>query len=73
MELSKTQRQVLQILSDNKKECLDAIGIKNKSGNSLNISHINAAIKNFLGNDLVYLCQDGKVQISPNGESALHS
>jgi len=74
LELTKTQRQVLKVLYENREKWLSVIEIKTKSKEPINIAHINSALKKLLENDFVfYDYLSGKFQISPDGDSIYRS
>jgi hypothetical protein len=71
MELSITQRKILDVLYKNQGKWLSANQIKEKSG--ANLHHIKQALFKLMDNDCVFFDGNYKFQISSDGESALNS
>lgn len=66
LELTVTQKRVIQWLYQNKNKWLNAREIVKLSG--VQINHVNQAVKKFMDYDMVYFNGKDSVQISPDGE-----
>lgn len=65
--LKPTQKAVLKALYDNKNKWLGKNELVKLTKVASN--HVDSAVKYFYNNDYLYMNYEGKVQISPDGES----